>query len=99
MYLEDLERADEQQDQRDEGELADLHADVEHQQRERNVGLREADRRETAREPEAVQQAERERDDPRVADREARLAAPGADDLWAEEQDRQRDRGVQRRRG
>ncbi len=60
--------------------------------------LRQADRGEAAREAEAVQQPERERDDPGMADREARLAAPRADDLRPEEQDRQRDRGVERRR-
>ena len=87
-----------EQDQRDECELADLDADVEHEERERNILLRESDRREPAREAESVEEAERERDDPRVANREARFAAPRADDLGTEEQDRQRDRGVEGRR-
>ena len=48
------------------------------------------------REAEAVQQAEGERDDPGVADREAGLAAPRANDLRPQEEDGQRDREVQR---
>ena len=62
--------------QADEDELAELDADVEQQQRQRDLGLRQPHRRQPAREAEAVQQPERERDDPGVADREARLAAP-----------------------
>ena len=64
----------EREHRRDERELTDLDADVEEQQRERH-GLRgHADLAQRAREPEAVQQPERERDDPREARGEIRGA-------------------------
>jgi hypothetical protein len=43
-----------------------------------------------------VQQSESERDDPRMPDGEAGFAAPGSNDLGAEKQDAEGDRGVQR---
>ena len=97
-HLEHAECALEQDHDGDENELPDLDADVEEQERQRDFVARQPKARQAAREPEAVQQPERERDDPWVADRKARLAAPDADDLRPEEQDRQRDRGVERRR-
>ena len=75
-HLEDPERALEQDHEQNERDLADLDAHVEEQQRERDLGLRQAHRGEAAREAEAVEEAEREGDHPRVADREARLPAP-----------------------
>ena len=84
---------------RDEGELSDFDANIERQERKRNVALRQAEGGQAAGEAEAVQETEREGDDPRAPDGKARLAAPGADDLRAEEQDRERDRRVERRGG
>ena len=46
-----------EQDQENEGELADLDADIEHEQRERNFGLWHADGRESACKAKAVEQA------------------------------------------
>src|SRR4029453_9102445 len=49
MHLEDLERANQQQDQGDEGELTDLDTDVEREQRERDLGSRQPERGKAAR--------------------------------------------------
>ena len=49
----------------DEQQLADLDADVEEQQRERDVPFGQADLAQRAGKAEAVQEAERERDEPR----------------------------------
>ena len=46
-----------------------------------------------------MKQAERECHDPGMPDGETRLAAPRANDLRAEKQNRQRDGGVERRHG
>ena len=54
-------------------------------------------RGQSAGEAHAVQQAEGEGDDPRMADGQAGAAALGADDLRREEQDGKRDQGVQQR--
>ena len=97
MDLQHAEGALQQQDQRrTKRELSDFDADIEHQQRERDLRRRQPHRRQPAGEAEAVQQPEGEGHDPGVADREARLPAPRAHDLGAEEQDRQRDRRIQR---
>src|SRR5262245_46339315 len=81
----------------DESEPPELGADVEREQRERNVAGRQPDLGQRAREAEPVQQAETERDDPGPALRQAALAAPNPHDLAREEQDRQRDRRLDRR--
>ena len=57
---------------------------------ESRARARQADGGEAAGEAEAVQEAEGEGDDPGMADGEARLAAPRADDFRSEEQDRER---------
>src|SRR5262249_10175892 len=95
--LEDAESSLEAEDQEDERELADLDADVEEEQRERDLTRRQTHRRQSAREAEPVQEPEGEGHDPRVADREARLAPPDPHDLGPEEEDRKRDRRVQGR--
>ena len=65
---------------RNERELSDLHAEIEKQQRQRNLIAWQAECGQTAGETESVQQPERERNHPRVPDREARLSAPDAHD-------------------
>ena len=75
--------------QRDEGELPDLDAEIEEQERERNRVLRQADLAERAGEAEAMQQAEREGHEPRPARRQARPAAARVHDLDGDEHDRQ----------
>ena len=62
------------QNQGDETELPDFDADIEAQQRQRQVLPRQAGARQRAGEAEPMQQPERERHDPRMPDREARLA-------------------------
>ena len=96
-HLQHPERALEQDHEEHERHLPQLDAHVEEEQSERDLRLRQAHRGEAAREAEAVQQPEREGHHPRVADGEARLAPPGPHDLGAEEQDRESDRGVERR--
>ncbi len=97
--LEHAERAFEAENQGDEEELAGLDADVEEQQGEGDLGLRQAHAGEAAGETETVQQAEGEGDHPGMPDGEARLAAPPAHDLGTEKEDRERDRGIERRSG
>ena len=95
--LQDAKGALEQQHQQHECQLPDLDPDVEAQERERQFGARQTRARQSAREPEAVQQSEGKRHHPRVADGEARLPAPDAHDLRTQEQNAQGNRGVERR--
>jgi len=67
----------------DEQQLSDLDADVEHQQRDRDRLLRQTDLRQRARKPKAMQQPEREGDDPWGARGESR--APAVDKIHANE--------------
>ena len=83
----------------DEDQLADLDTDVEHEQRGRNGGLRQADLLQRAGEAEAVQQAETEGDDPGRARGQAGPAVQAVQDLHRDEGDRQRDDGLDRRAG
>ena len=80
----------------DETELAELDANVEADQRQWKLSVWQAGAGQGTGEAEAVQQPKRKRDHPRVADREARLAAPAANNLGPQEEDAQRDRSVQR---
>src|SRR5262245_26063695 len=72
--LQNPEGALDRQHQDDEAELTELDADVEAHQGERQVLTRQARIGQRRREAEAMQQAERERDDPWMADGKARLA-------------------------
>ena len=78
-------------DRRDEQQLARLDPDVEEQQRQRYGLRRQADLGQCAREAEAVQQPEGERDDPRPALRQSRSPLPCVRDLAGDEDDAQRD--------
>ena len=62
----------------DEGKVSELDADVEQQQRERDVPLRQPDLAQAAREAQPVQQTEAERDEPRLPlrQRQARRRRP-----------------------
>src|SRR5262245_16936991 len=84
------------EDGADEYQLTDLHADIEAEQRERNVALRQADVDQRAGEAEAVQQAESKGDDPWPPRSHAWLAAPPPNDLTSKQDDAQRDRGLDR---
>src|SRR6516165_5697778 len=81
----------------DEYELTDFHADIETEQRERNIALGQADVDQRAGEAKAVQQAEGKGDDPWPPRGQAWLAAPQSYDLASEQDDAQRDRGLDRR--
>src|SRR5215472_3600274 len=69
--LQDAEGALQRKDQRDETELAELDADVEADERQRQFMPRQAGAGESAGEAEAMQQSEGERDDPGMANGEA----------------------------
>src|SRR5690606_20405830 len=84
-----------------EHELAELDADVEEEERERHRALGHADLGQRAGEAEAVQQPERERDDPGEAGRQVLLLGyargAAARELRGEKQDAQGDRRFDRR--
>ena len=69
------------------------------QQRDRDRLLRQTDLGQRAGEAEAVQQAEAERDHPRRARGQARLAAQAVHDLGGDEHDAERDHRLDRRPG
>ena len=80
-------RADDAQHCRNEQQLAELNADVEKQQREWYASFGQTDLAQRARKSETVEQAERERDDPRRPRRKARSPVSRADDLDCDEGD------------
>ena len=96
MRAQQVEKALQRQNQRHESELPEFDADVEGEQRQRHVLLRQPGVGQRGGEAEAVQQPEGEGDDPGMPDGEARLAAPGANDLRPEKQNAQGDRGLER---
>ena len=95
--FEDFERPGQGQGRKNKHELAQFDPDIEKEQRQRNFGLRQAGGRKSAGKTEPVQEAEQEGHDPGIADGQARLPSPGADDLGSEEQDAQRDGRIERR--
>ena len=74
----------------DKRELPGLDAEIEKEQRERDVVRRQSDLAQRAREAEAVQQSKRSRDQPRRALGQPALAAPAAQDFRRDENDAQR---------
>src|SRR4051812_27710286 len=81
---------------RDEHQLANLDADVEEQQRNRDRRLRQADFRERAGETESVHRPERERHHPRPACGDPGPATVHLDDLARDKENAQRDAGLDR---
>src|SRR5271165_537628 len=84
-HFEYAKRAFQRQYQADEAELAEFDADVEADECQRQLMTRQAGAGESAGEAESVQQAECERHYPRMANREARLAAPEAHNFRPQE--------------
>ena len=74
MDVELIEGSQQQQDQRHESQLADLDADIEQQQSQRNVTLRQTEADEPAGEAQAMDQAEGEGDQPWLSQRQAGAA-------------------------
>src|SRR5262245_56291086 len=89
-------RPDQEQNDENENELPDLDAHVEKQKRNRERRLWDAKRRQRGSEANTMQETERERDHPRVARGEPGLAALKLHDLNPDEDDAQRDRGIER---
>src|SRR5262245_53298506 len=90
---------DQQQNDEHKNELPDLNADVEEQERDRQRRLRDAERRQRGGKAKTMQKAERERDHPRIARGQPRLAALKLHDLDPDEHDAQRDRRIERTLG
>ncbi len=97
-HLEASERPGEAQAERHEQQLARLDAEVEEQQRQRNLGRGQTDLAERARKAQAVQQAEGEGDQPGEPVGEAEPTVAAAQDLGAEEDDAERDQRIDRPR-
>ncbi len=78
--LEHLERPHQRKGCEDKDQLSELDTHIEKEQRKRQFRLRHACRGKSAGKAESVQQPEQEGHDPGIADRQARLAPPRADD-------------------
>ena len=85
-------------DNGNEGKLADFDADVEKEQCQRNGLCRQSNFIQRAGEAQAVQQTERESDHPRGAFGESWLALASADDFRRDEHDAQRNTRLDRDR-
>src|SRR5215510_2294945 len=94
-----LQKMLQQYDEQDERDLTDLEPQVEAQQRERQLGAWQAGTAQGARKAKAEQRPEDKRGDPRFLDRETGLTAPRAHDLGSEEENAQRNGGIERQRG
>jgi len=94
----DLERPEgplEKDDEENEGDLADLDADVEEKERQRNLRLRQPMAVSPLAKPKPCRRPKAKATTQGWRIVKARLAAPDADDLRAEEEDRKGDGGVQ----
>ena len=87
------------QDDCNEDQLSGLHADIEREQRKRNVSLGQADFSQRTGEAKSMQQAKRERDQPGPLRGQARLSPVGSNDLAGQQENTQRNRCFDRRSG